>query len=98
MTLIIIFHIISTFIFYIKKSDIITKHINNIIFGIKNLKLIKPEQKAKINETSNIMNMKQFSNQKNNNENQKNSVVKANKLNLSKNNKNYIFHNKKRIL
>ena len=92
LTLIIIFHIISTFIVYIKKSDIITKHINNIIFGIKNLKLIKPEQKAKINETNNIINMKQFYNQKN----KKDCIIKTNKLNLSKNNKNIIFPNKKK--
>ena len=82
LTLIIVFHIISTFIFYMKHSNIITKHINNIIFGIKNYKLLKPEQKTKINKTNNI--------------NKRNSVIETNNIYFSKNNKNIVFQGKKK--
>ena len=54
--LIFIFHIISTFIFYIKQYDIINEKINDIIYGIKNFELTKRKTKKKNNINNNILN------------------------------------------
>jgi len=45
MILIITFHTISLFIFYINQSHLITKIIDELMFGIKNSKLIKNEKR-----------------------------------------------------
>ena len=54
--IVIIFHIICLFMFYIKQLGIITNNIEEIIFALQNIDLIKSEEKNDI--------MKQKENQK----------------------------------
>ena len=51
------FHIISTFIFYIKESDIIKNKIRDIVFAIKNYHLIKSNKNNPNNEINNNKNI-----------------------------------------
>ena len=50
LSLVSLFHIISFFIFFIKKISMIRKIINDIIFGIRNVKLINTDKNIKEDE------------------------------------------------
>ena len=104
---IIIFHIVSIILFYLKQFDTIKSKIKNIIFAIKNLKKIKNKKKkekekeknkskdVKKNSNNNIK-----SNQLNNDikkkNNQENEIVKSLKIKINKNKKNYKNKKKKK--
>ena len=75
--LIILFHIISIFIFFQKQLSLLIKIIEDIIYGIKNYKLI--------NEEKNYKNRNIFHN--NNNDNTKNYLLKRRKYKKIKTNK-----------
>ena len=97
ISFILIFHIISIFIFYIKQLGIIEYNIKDIIFSIKNIKFLKPDKNIKENKTNNKgKNKKSLFNNNYNNNNYKQNKGKKNKFNnIIKNNdknNNYIIN------
>ena len=97
ISFILIFHIISIFIFYIKQLGIIEYNIKDIIFSIKNIKFLKPDKNIKENKTNNKgKNKKSLFNNNYNNNNYKQNKGKKNKFNnIIRNNdknNNYIIN------
>ena len=82
MIFIYLFHIISTFIFYIKESDIIKNKIRDIVFAIKNYHLIKSNK----NNPNNEINNNKKINIKTDNNNNKNILTNNNKNFMTDNN------------
>ena len=77
--IVIIFHIICIFTFYIKQLGIITNNIKDIIFALQHLDLIKSEEKNDIMKQKE--NLKINKKEKTLNKNKNNQLLKTNKNN-----------------
>ena len=91
--IIILFHIICILIFYLKQLRALKKKIKNIIFAIKNFKLLKQKKSWKKNKLTTTNNLKEIENE-NEDEDNKNKISLLKKKNIKKRNKNIFDNNK----
>ena len=91
LVIILLFHIICTFIFYMKQLSLIKEKINDLIFAIKNLNILKDSEKKQKNKNTENKEVKNKKTNKNENtRHKKKDKKKKNKGNLIQKN---ITHN-----